>query len=96
MMLNEFIKEALLDIKSGIEGANREIGEDIFRLQENSNFIDFDIAVSVESKKQDSAEAKIGSIITVLGLTIGGKFENIDSNITVSRIKFKISSKLIN
>ena len=97
MKLDEFIKEALVDIKNGIELANEEIGSDVFRIQpgNNTELIDFDVAVTAESKTQDSSGANIGGIITVLGFNLGGKLENTNLNITVSRIKFKITSLLI-
>ena len=94
MELNNFITNALVGINNGIKAANDEIGEEIFRMQDSSNFIDFDVAVSVESKMQDSGEANIG-IITVLGLNVNGKRENVNSNVTISHIKFKVKSLLI-
>jgi len=102
MKLDDFIKNALIDISNGLKSSNDEIdkkrqsksGEQltkVFALRPGSELdkgqgISFDVAVTIEK----SGDVDAGVNISVASFSLGGKLSG--KNQTVSRIQFVINT----
>jgi len=97
MELKQFVKEALLSIVEGVEGANLEHNRcKIIGVKRNDggldgNFIDFDVSIVVEEKSNRNKGGKIGiPILNVFSFDLNSKLEQTDSCQNVNRLKFKV------
>lgn len=96
MNLEEFIQKTLTSIYKGVEKTNKKLVADEkhrgpFSLSADgdSGFIEFDVAVTVES-----AESKRGKAgLKVYVADASGEGEKTDAEQTVSHIKFKIKAR---
>jgi len=91
MELNEFISKVLVEITTGIKGANSQIGEGTFEMEpfrrdKDTGFVAFDLAV--KTSEEHGKDAKGG--IQVLNLGIGGKINRSSTYENANRIKFYI------
>ncbi len=89
MKLNDFIKETLVSIHTGLKNANTELrnnGGGYNMTYGKEGEISFDIAVTVS--KENKTEG--GGGINVYALRIDGEVENKTLAESVSRIKFKV------
>ena len=95
MKLSEFIKQTLVDVKTGVTEANNEIGEtsNYFTMEtprpdhKDVGSVHFDIAVTVSSEKSGKSG---GEINVVEAIKIGGKNATTSSEENTSRIKFAV------
>jgi hypothetical protein len=100
--LQTFIQDALVQIASGVVGANKEMRKAEMAKYTNSPFrlhsnlgdnakrhpgVDFDVAVSVQSDSKIDGGAKI-AVMKVVNL--GGGAESSDSHSIQHRIKFSV------
>lgn len=96
MNLEEFIHKTLTSIYKGVEKTNKKLikaegQQGPFSLSStgDSAFIEFDVAVTVET-----AESKRGKAgLKVYVAEAGGEGEQTDAEQTVSHIKFKIQAR---
>jgi len=102
MDLEKFIKETLISIKRGLRSANEELvekgktlGKDTTAAfligPDGSEKISFDVAVTVSEKN----EKKGGGEIKVMSVGIGGGRGKVETQESVSRIKFSVHSSKI-
>ena len=100
MDLEKFINKTLVGIKKGLRSANEELtengkvlGKDAAALfligPDGCEKISFDIAVTVGEEKNK----KGGGGIKVVAMGAGGSFGKIETQESISRIKFNIHSK---
>jgi hypothetical protein len=100
--LQTFIQDALVQIASGVVGANKEMRKSEMAKYTNSPFrlhsnlgdnakrhpgVDFDVAVSVESGRTTEGAGKIAVMDIV---KIGGGAESSNSQSVQHRIKFSV------
>lgn len=88
MKLNEFVRNVISDVLSGIKSGYDDMnisGVDSSG-KAAERLIDFDVAVTVTDEKEDSIGA--GAVVSVLG--IGAKRVNTGQSITESRIRFSV------
>lgn len=87
MELKTFVEEVLVDLDSAISGANKKTRRDIrFRgVAGQRNEVEFDIAVTVESKKSGGGGAGI-KVLELIDIKGEGSSEQRSS--MVSRIRF--------
>ena len=91
--LDEFIRDALVRIKKGVQAANADLRKDTseqrpqFRIQTGSgkeSLITFDVAVTASKKD------KAGIVVIALGM-LGGKVSTANMNERISRISFTVT-----
>lgn len=100
MELQKFIQKTIVEIINGVKSAGKEVGENHINpsltgelpknaktyYQEIVQDVEFDVAVTVEEKKEGGVEGKI----SVLGYGIGGGISTDNTASTVTRIKFSV------
>lgn len=106
MKLNQFIREALVEIAYGVHRAKVE-AKDLVAIapgtlngqaREDKIYVDFDVAVTVTESREKDKAGKVGTHaeIEVLGVKIGAEFggnaaaATSHSKETASRITFKV------
>lgn len=97
MELEEFVKESIVQILSGVKKAQEctgELGHSIvnphdirYRVGEYPiHLVEFDVAIVAVNSDKKGGKAGIG----VVGINAGGGIETTESTSTVSRLKFQI------
>ena len=91
MELNEFITNALVEIATGVENANKKLTDhafeiEAFRREKETGYIAFDLAV----RTSDASGKDVKGGIQVLNLGIGGKMELTSTYESANRIQFYI------
>lgn len=89
MELKEFVKKVILDLDQAVTEANTETSREIrFKgVKESRTALEFDVAVTVESKEG----ANGGAGIKVWGLgEVGAKASAESKNSTISRVSFGV------
>ncbi len=94
MELHEFITRTLVDIKKGVENANKELAGKMpyynmgfTKVDPKKNTIDFEVAVNASEKKEHGVGAKL--ILQVVSLGAKGKEAIVHEHI--NKIKFSVS-----
>ncbi len=98
MQLKEFITQTLLDIRSGVEDANKKdlennstikymIEPTSWAKERNTNVIKFDVAVNISEESGTKGTGKINVFYLKAGIDTDSK----DLNQTTSRIQFNIA-----
>jgi hypothetical protein len=89
MELKEFVKKVITDLDEAVSEANAETDREIrFRgVKEQSRALEFDVAVTVESKTSSGGKAGI-KVFEFIEAGAGGNTEQISS--TVSHVRFGV------
>jgi len=94
MELQEFIKKALVDVKNGVDDANKDLGEEntVFVLESyvdgrKAAYITFDIAVTASNENSESGKGKL----SVYMFGVEGNINNATTQQQTNRIQFQIA-----
>lgn len=89
MNLKEFTQKALTEIIEGVEATRSNSSRGLRLAQTDDNrTVEFDVAVSVETKSKAEGEAEI-KVLAFVGA--GGKVGQETTNSTITRIKFGVN-----
>jgi hypothetical protein len=97
MELKEFIKEALLNITTGVKEANKAdnrfkiIGIKHDKTGMDGNFVDFDVSIVVNETSTGGAGGKIeAKLLNVVSAGVDSKISQTNSSQNMNRLTFKI------
>ncbi len=95
--LKQFVKDALLGIIEGVDGANskhnrfRIIGEKRNEGGIDGNMVEFDVSIVAERESKSEAGGKIGTpMLSVISANADLKLDKTNYQQNVNRLKFKI------
>jgi hypothetical protein len=95
MDLQNFIKQTLVSIKTGVAGANKDLGAEkgkpVYAIySRNDGEVVFDVAVTVSAETKKNKQGSLKVAVVGVGFGAGADKKDTDAQQTVSRIKFSV------